>query len=313
MELRHLRAFAAIAELHSFSKAARQLHVAQPPLSRQISQLERELGVKLFVRAASGVVLTREGSVLLEQARTVLADTAGFLDLASRARAGLANPLRVAMAPGMCEAVHRIRTHVVDRSPALVIEGVDMASSAQYDALRRKVMDVGLLRHVTEDPDIRSEPLFTERFVVMISERNPLARQKSLQLRQLAHERVLLQDRDWASLAHDRILSLFSAAGLTPRMVTLEATPGNQAAMLSVVSGETICFALRGPHSKSYQPVRGVAVLPLNEPNVEFEVQVAWRKGETSTLVCEFLRSARELFPQAPGQNPLHGAIDGSR
>ena len=89
MELRHLRAFAAIAELHSFSKAARQLHVAQPPLSRHISQLERELGVKLFVRAASGVELTREGAVLLEQARTVLADTAGFLDLASRAKAGL--------------------------------------------------------------------------------------------------------------------------------------------------------------------------------------------------------------------------------
>jgi DNA-binding transcriptional LysR family regulator len=304
MELRHLRAFAAIAELHSFSKAARQLHVAQPPLSRQISQLERELGVKLFVRAASGVALTREGAVLLEQARTVLADTAGFLDLASRARAGLANPLRVAMAPGMCEAVNRIRLHIVERSPSVVIEGVDMASSAQHDALRRRAMDVGLLRHVADDPDIQSEPLFTERFVVMMSERNPLARHKAVHLKQLAHERVLLQDRDWASLAHDRIVALFTAAGLMPRLVTLEATPGNQAAMLSVVSGETICFALRGAHSKSYQTVRGVVVVPLKEPNTEFEVQVAWRKGETSTLVCEFLRSTRELFSPKPNEPP---------
>jgi len=297
MELRHLRAFAAIAELHSFSKAARQLHVAQPPLSRQISQLERELGVKLFVRAASGVALTREGAVLLEQARTVLANTAGFLDLASRAKAGLANPLRVAMAPGMCEAVNRIRLHIVERSPDLIFEGVDMASSAQHDALRRRIMDVGLLRHVAEDPDVQSEPLFTERFVVMVSERHPLARHKSLHISQLANERLLLQDRDWASLAHDRILALFSAAGLTPRIVTLEAMPGNQAAMLSVVSGDVICFALRGAHSKSYQPLRGVAVVPLNEPNAEFEVQVAWRRGETSALVCDFLKSARELFP----------------
>lgn len=297
MELRHLRAFAAIAELHSFSKAARQLHVAQPPLSRQISQLERELGVKLFVRAASGVVLTREGAVLLEQARTVLADTASFLDLASRAKEGLANPLRVAMAPGMCEAVNRIRMHVVERSPDIAIEGVDMASSAQHDALRRRIMDIGLLRHVAEDPDIQSEPIFTERFVVMVSERHPLARHKSLHVRHLVNERLLLQDRDWASLAHDRIIALFSAVGLTPRLVTLEAIPGNQAAMLSVVSGEAICFALRGANSKSYQPVRGVAVVPLNEPNADFEVQVAWRRGETSALVCEFLRSARELFP----------------
>jgi DNA-binding transcriptional LysR family regulator len=178
-----------------------------------------------------------------------------------------------------------------------VIEGVDMASSAQHDALRRRIMDVGLLRHVAEDPDVQSEPLFTERFVVMVSERHPLAKHRSLHISQLVNERLLLQDRDWASLAHDRILALFSAAGLTPRVVTLEAIPGNQAAMLSVVSGEVICFALRGANSRSYQPLRGVAVVPLNEPNAEFEVQVAWRRGETSALVCDFLKSARELFP----------------
>jgi DNA-binding transcriptional LysR family regulator len=114
------------------------------------------------------------------------------------------------------------------------------------------------------------------------------------------NERLLLQDRDWASLAHDKILALCSAAGVTPRIVTLEAIPGNQAAMLSVVSGEAICLALRGAISRSYQPLRGVAVVPLDEPHADFQVQVAWRKGETSAMVCEFLRSARELFPQNP-------------
>ena len=297
MELRHLRAFAAIAESHSFSKAARQLHVAQPPLSRHISQLERELGVKLFVRAASGVELTREGTLLLEQARTVLADTAGFLDLASRAKAGLVNPLRVAMAPGLCEAVNRIRMHVVDRCPNLVIEGVDMASSAQHDALRHRTIDIGLLRHVADDQDIQSEALFAERFVVMVSEKSPLAKCRSLRLKQLVDERLLLQDRDWASLARDKILALCSAAGVTPRIATLEAIPGNQASMLAVVSGKAICLGLRGAISRSYQPLRGVAVVPLDEPHADFEVQVAWRKGETSAMVCEFLKSSRELFP----------------
>ena len=299
MELRHLRAFAAIAESHSFSKAARRLHVAQPPLSRHISQLEHELGVKLFVRAASGVQLTREGTLLLDQARTVLADTVGFLDLASRAKTGLASPLRVAMAPGLCEAVNRIRIHLVDRSPNLVIEGVDMASSAQHDALRRRTMDIGLLRHVADvadDPDIQSEPLFAERFVVMVSESSPLARCKSLHLKQLVDQRLLLQDRDWASLAHDKILALCSAAGVTPRIVTLEAIPGNQASMLTVVSGEAICLALRGAISRSYQPLRGVAVVPLDEPHADFQVQVAWRKGETLQTVLQFLQSARDVF-----------------
>ena len=114
---------------------------------------------------------------------------------------------------------------------------------------------------------------------MLVSERNPLARHKALRLKQLVDERLLLQDRDWASLAQEKILSLCSAAGVTPRIVTLEGVPGNQAAMLSVVSGEAICLALRGANSRSYQSVRGVAVVPLNEPHAEFEVQVAWRRG----------------------------------
>jgi LysR family transcriptional regulator, benzoate and cis,cis-muconate-responsive activator of ben and cat genes len=296
MELRHLRAFAAVAESHSFSKAARQLHVAQPPLSRHIRQLERELGLTLFVRAPSGVELTRDGALLLEQARTVLADTVGFLDLAGRAKAGLVNPLRVAMAPGLCEAVNRIRMHLVDRSPNLVIEGVDMASSAQHDALRRRTMDIGLLRHVADDPDIQSEPLFAERFVVMVSERSPLAKCRSLRLKQLVNERLLLQDRDWASLAQEKILAMCATAGVTPRIATLEAIPGNQASMLTVVSGEAICLALRGAISRSYQPLRGVAVVPLDEPHADFQVQVAWRRGETLQPVLQFLKSARDVF-----------------
>ena len=71
------------------------------------------------------------------------------------------------------------RIHIVGRPPSLAIEGVHMASSAQHDALRRRTMDVGRLRHVADEPDIQSESLFAECFVVMVSENNPLARYKS--------------------------------------------------------------------------------------------------------------------------------------
>ena len=109
----------------------------------------------------------------------------------------------------------------------------------------------------------------------------------------------MLQDRPWAALAHDKILALYGAAGVTPNIVTLEAIPGNQASMLVVASGDAICLALKGAFSKSYLPVNGVTVVPLDEPDAELQVQVAWRKGETSPMVCEFLRSARELFKKS--------------
>jgi DNA-binding transcriptional LysR family regulator len=303
MDLQHLREFTTIAESGSFSKAARQLHVAQPPLSRHIRQLEEELGVTLFVRTASGVEITPEGSLLLGQARVVLEDTSAFFDLASRAKLGLGSTLRIAMAPGLCEVVNRIRIHRGARAPHMAIEGADMPSSSQYQALRRRGVDVGLLRHVPDDAAIESAPLFAERFVVMVSEASPFAHRRSVKLKQLAGERLLLQDRDWAALAHDKILSLYAAAGLAPSIATLQATPGNQASMLSVASGEAICLALAGPISRSYLPLNGVAVVPLDEPGAELHVQIAWRNNEASPIVCEFLRAARSLF--SPGNDEL--------
>jgi len=296
MDIHHLREFAAIAESGSFSKAARQLHIAQPPLSRHIRQLEDELGIKLFVRTATGVQITREGSLLLHQARAVLDDASALFDLAVRARSGRAGMLRVAMAPGLCEVVNRIRIHLVKSVPQLSIEGMDMTSSQQYAALRRRIVDVGLLRHVPDDADIEAEPLFTERFVVLVSEVHPLAKKRTLKLKQLAGERLLLQDRDWAVLAHDKILAMYAAEGLTPSVATREATPGNQASMLAVASGEAICLSSSSSFSRSYQPLNGLAVIPLDEPDAELKVQVAWRKGETLPVLCDFLKAARQLF-----------------
>lgn len=296
MEIQHLREFAAIAETGSFSKAARRLRIAQPPLSRHIRQLEDELGIKLFERSATGVRITREGSLLLQQARTVLDDASAFLDLATRARTGLASTLRVAMAPGLCEVVNRIRIHLVKTVPQVSIEGTDMSSAQQYAALRRRLVDVGLLRHVPDDTEVETEPLFAERFVVLVGEGHPLAKKRTLKLKQLAGERLLLQDRDWAALAHDKILSMYAAAGVTPSVATREATPGNQASMLAVASGESICLSSSGSFSKSYVPLTGLAAIPLDEPDAELYVQVAWRKGETSQVLCDFLKAARQLF-----------------
>src|SRR5215470_10275734 len=183
VDLHQLREFIAIAESGSFSKAARRLRIAQPPLSRHIRSLEQELGVKLFVRTATGVEITPEGSLLLAQARVVLDDTSALLELASRTKLGLASTLRVAMAPGLCEVVNRIRLHLVASSAPIAIEGSDMPSSRQHEALRRRTIDVGLLRHVPDEPGIESTPLFAERFVVMVNESSPFARRRSVRLK----------------------------------------------------------------------------------------------------------------------------------
>jgi DNA-binding transcriptional LysR family regulator len=298
MDLRHLRAFTAVAELRSFSKAARRLHLSQPPLSRHIRQLEDEVGVQLFVRNTSRVELTREGALLLEKARGVLGEVTAFLELAGRTKSGVASTLKVGMARGLCEAVNRIRLRLVDRSPEVLIEGTDMPSFRQYEALRHRAIDLGVLRHVADDPGVECEVLFEERFVAVVSERSPLARCRSLCLKQLADEPLLLHERNWAALAFDKILSLYATAGVTPNVVTLQAEPGDQASMLAVASGGGICLALHSPLSRSYLSVNGVVAVPLDEPDADLQVQVAWRRGEASHSVRQFLESVREVFPR---------------
>ena len=159
-------------------------------------------------------------------------------------------------------------------------------------------------------PAVESEPLFEERFVVILHERHPLAKRKSLRLRQLADVPLLLHERAWAPVAHDKILALYAAAGVAPDVVTLHAEPGDQASMLAVASGEGVCLALKGPMSRSYVSVSGVSVVPLDEPDAVLQVQVAWRRGETSKRIQHFVAAAHEVFPAGGaggGDNALPG------
>jgi len=302
VEFRHLRAFAAVADSRSFSKAARLLRMAQPPLSRHIRQLENELGVKVFVRTTSGVHLTCEGAILLEKARDLLAHAGAFLELAARMKNGTMSLLKIGIAPGLGEAVNRIRLHMLERQPEISIEGLDVVSGRQYDALRQGSIDVGVLRHVDDRAAVESEPLFEERFVVILSDRHPLSR-RSLHLKQLADVPLLLHERAWAPLAHDKILALYAAAGVGPGIVTLHAEPGDQASMLAVASGDGVCLALRGALSRSYVTVSGVSVVPLDEPDAVLQVRVAWRRGQTSKGLQNFVAAAHALFP-------LNSAVD---
>jgi len=299
MELRHLRAFTTVAELRSFSKAARRLHLSQPPLSRHIRQLEEEVDVTLFLQSTTGVELTAEGKVLLEKARTVLVDAADFLELAGRAKEGAATVLKIGMARGLCEIVNRVRLRLASQHIDVSFEGTDMLSSSMYEALRQKTIDVGVLRHVNDVPGIDCQPLFEERFVVAVAEDNPLAKMKSLTFRQIAAEPIILHDRNLAPFPHDKILALYAAAGLTPTVVTLNAEPGQQASMLAVASGKGICLSLRSPYSRSYTQVKGVAIVPLDEADATLEVHVAWRRGEVSHIVHRFVQAARETYPFA--------------
>ena len=299
MTLRHLRAFVAVAEELSFTSAARRLHISQPPLSRQIQQLENEIGVKLFLRRSHGIELTDRGHVFLTEAKRLSGIANEFLQAAQRLRREGIGVVRVGAAAGLWKAMNRLRLHHSRRHPGIEITVEDLWMRGEVhnaaDALRRHQIDVALTRTPVEGPWTECEVVFHEQIVVLMRESHPLARARSVRLRQLAGETLLMPDRKTSPILYDRTGALYAATGIAPRVVHTQTTPDAPSGLLQVASGDGIYLSLASPWTQPHA-VPGVAEVPLDEPNAGTPMFLAWRKGEDSRSAVNLVASAREVF-----------------
>ena len=295
VELRHLRYFIAVAEALNFSRAARKLQIAQPPLSRQIQQLEAELGVKLFVRDRRKVELTDAGRVLMHEARILVSQAMLTMDAVRRADRGQYGLVRVGLGSGLGKKIKRVLVRHAQRFPDVDVQCKDILSTWQNDALLERQIDVGFLRPPVDLLHLVSEPLFEEQFLIFLNKRNPLSRRRRLKLRQLANETLLLYDRNQSIGVFDKTLELYRHAGISPRIVFTSTAPFEEAGAMLVASGKGIYLGVGAVLS---DPVSGseVATVPLDEPEARIEVHMAWRKGENSNAVLAFLDSVRRVF-----------------
>src|SRR5438046_2939923 len=192
VDLRHLRYFVAVAEELSFTRAARRLGIAQPPLSQQIRHLESAVGAPLLERTPR-VALTDAGRVLLEVARRTLAQVERGIDAAGRAGRGAAGTLTVGFASSVVfTALPRAFRAYTKRYPNVDLQLREMHSAAQLDALRATTIDVALLRESPSDKDLDTDTLVREPFVAVLPARHRLASQSRLTPRSLAGESFVL-------------------------------------------------------------------------------------------------------------------------
>src|SRR5882672_7678017 len=131
MDFRHLRAFIAVADESSVTRAAERLHISQPPLSRHIRQLEEELGVRLFVRHRHGVTLTGAGHQLLEKARLLNAAASDFFAMAGRVTRADSHTVRIGIGWGLWEPINRVRVELARRADPPTIEVIDLYCSEE--------------------------------------------------------------------------------------------------------------------------------------------------------------------------------------
>ena len=295
VELRHARYFVAVAECLNFRRAAQQLHLAQPPLSRQIRQLEEDLGVTLFVRDKRKVELTKAGHAFLEEARKLIVQAGHAADVARHTQKGEVGTVRIGLSSGLGDTVSKVVFAHRRRHPAIEIECRDIFSSFQNEALRRQEIDVGFLRPPVDELNLDCETLYDEEFVVILPKTHRLAKRRSVRLRDIAEEPLIGFNRKLSGL-QDKMMGMFNRQGFAPHVVMTHVEAHEEAGAIMVATGKGIFV---GPAAILNHSISGLelASLRLNEPEAKIQVYAAWRKGEDSPAVLGFLDSVRAAFP----------------
>lgn len=219
MDLRQLRYFVTVADERNFTRAAERLHIAQPPLSRQIQQLEATLGTSLFDREARPLRLTSMGRLFYEQASQVLFRVDEMRSMMARAIAsdkrrfiiGFVASTIYARLPGL---IRQFRLH----APEVELRLVEIGSIEQISALKDGKIDVGFGRIRFEDPAVRRTVLRDERLVAVVPTTHPLASLARVSLSQLATDPLILYPRAPRPSYADQVLSIFHDYGLQPRV-----------------------------------------------------------------------------------------------
>jgi DNA-binding transcriptional LysR family regulator len=286
VELRQLHYFLTVAEELNFSRAAERLRITQPPLSLQIQNLERELGIPLFHRNNRHVELTDAGKVFADEVRKTLEHLHRAVENAQRTHHGKVGNLTVGF---VGSATYDILPSVVRKFrnlyPDVQVHLLEMSTPAQIEALRQEEIDVGILRPPIHDDALYTEIISTAPCVLAVPKQHSLVEKKNISLTDLTpYPFVMLSRKTWAGL-YDEILGLCNP---TIQQEALEF----QTVIGLVAAGLGIAVV---PQSAMNLHTQDVVYLDMKDSLPVASMGISWRKNECSTLVETFIKMAKEL------------------
>jgi DNA-binding transcriptional LysR family regulator len=294
MDLRQLRYFVAVAEELHFSRAAARLHIAQPPLSQQIKQLETELNSRLLYRTKRHVELTEAGRAFLEEARKTLAQADHAVRVARIAGDSLTRPLHVGFIDSALYGfVPRLLGAAREAVPSIQVVLHEMTSGQQVEALARGEIQLGILRRTRGGPLIVFHEIGNENMVAAIPATHPLRAKATLQVADLADEGWVLFPRVLSPGLHDFIMGLCRRSGFAPRVVQ-EANEGHTIVGL-VGAGVGVSIVVE---SLTHWAAPTVVYKPI-VPTPTLPMCIANRRGDNSPQ----LRAALEEFARRNDSN----------
>jgi DNA-binding transcriptional LysR family regulator len=293
LDSRQLRYFVAVARERNFTRAAEKLHIAQPPLSRSIQQLEDEFGVALFDRASRPLALTDAGRLLFEQAVQVLDRMDEMKAMAARMRAAERTLLGIGFVAStlygyLPEVIRRYRV----ARPRVELTLLEMTSIEQVAALKEGRIDVGFGRIPFNDPAIERTLLRNETLCAALPLTHPLSsRTGLLKLSELAGDPLVVYPKAPRPSYADQVLALFRDRGTRPQSVY--EVRELQTALGLVAADSGICIV---PASVERLRRDNVVYRRLDEPDAVSPIIMSTRKSDRSAEIGLILKLIKEMY-----------------
>jgi DNA-binding transcriptional LysR family regulator len=294
IDIRHFRYFQAVAEELHFGRAAARLCIAQPALSRQIQQLEEEIGTPLLRRTQRRVELLAAGQVFLDRSNLILDEVERAVIDARRTGAGEYGRLSVGF---IHSSTYGLLPSIIERFrhlyPDIELELHEMPITEQHVALTRGVIDIGLLRPQPAPAELEIQPVLEDPFLVAVPHTHPLAKRQSVHLKELAGEPMVMFPQRGSPLFHSRIMAMCERAGFTPRV----AQQATQIHTVAGLVGAGIGVAIIPGTARNLQP-KGVHFLEILDRPDPVHVALGWLRTKEDMPSVRSFRQVTLLVVQ---------------
>lgn len=292
MNLRYLRYFTTLIEEKSFTKAAEKLCIAQPPLSRQIKNLEEDLGVILIDRTSRPLSPTKAGEILYSNALIILEKVSETKELTKNLKInngtikiGFVVSLLYGLLPKIIATYRSIY-------PDTKIELIELSSFDQLKALKKGEIDIGFGRMRASDPEIRRDILRNENLSIVVNNQHPFKKNKKrLYLSDLINEKIILYPNHSFPNLSTEISNIFKNHNLL--INNTELVRDIQLAMGLVAANEGICLV---PASAAKVSVDNVTYIPLQDPLAKFPIISSIRQGENNPKTLALFTCIKEVY-----------------
>lgn len=289
MEFRHLRYFLVLAEELNFNRAAARLHISQPPLTRQIRQLEQDLGVELFLRTPKGVELTDAGRLFREEAGRLVSLAERATERTRLAGAGKLGRLDVGIfGSAVLNVIPRMILNFRRLYPDVSVLLHNMNKTEQIEALREGRITIGFNRVLPPAPDIVVETVLKEKLIVAINRNHELSHAREVAIADLAGQPMIIFPSAPRPSFADQVYTMCHGAGFAPQVVQEVGDAVTAAALVS--SGFGICVM---PESAISLQLPQVIFRRLSWPHPTIDLDCLYHRNDQSPILNAFLDIVR--------------------